>query len=126
MQRWQGKVALVTGASAGIGRAIAERLAREGLKVAALARRQDRLDALRDALPPERREDFLPLCADLRQEDQILAAFAAVRERWGGVDVLVNNAGLGRKSPLATGSTDDWREMLEVNVLARHSVTALL
>lgn len=114
LERWSGAVALVTGASSGIGRAIAERLAADGLRVAALARRRDRLDELAQAYP----DQILPLVADLRQEDQILAAFAEVRERWGGVEVLVNNAGLGRKSPLATGETADWREMLEVNVLA--------
>lgn len=114
LERWKGAVALVTGASSGIGRAIAERLAADGLRVAALARRRDRLDELAQAYP----DQILPLVADLRQEDQILAAFAEVRERWGGVEVLVNNAGLGRKSPLTTGETADWREMLEVNVLA--------
>lgn len=111
---WKDSVALVTGASSGIGRAIAERLAAGGLRVAALARRQDRLDELASAYP----ERVLPLAADLRSEEEVLAAFERIREHWGGVDVLVNNAGLGRKSPLATGSTEDWREMLEVNVLA--------
>lgn len=114
LERWRDAVALVTGASSGIGRAIAERLASEGLRVAALARRRERLEELAQAHP----ERILPLAADLRSEEQIQAAFAEVRQRWGGVEVLVNNAGLGRKSPLATGATADWREMLEVNVLA--------
>lgn len=114
MERWQDAVALVTGASSGIGRAIAERLAAEGLRVAALARRRERLESLAAAYP----DRVLPLVADLRREEKIQAAFAEVRQRWGGVEVLINNAGLGRKSPLATGKTEDWREMLEVNVLA--------
>jgi NADP-dependent 3-hydroxy acid dehydrogenase YdfG len=56
--------------------------------------------------------------ADLREEADILAVFAAIRQTWGGVDVLINNAGLGHKSPLMSGDTEAWREMLEVNVLA--------
>lgn len=115
MERWRGKVAVVTGASAGIGRAVARALAEDGLKVAALARRTERLDELAAALPGR---DVLPLACDVRDERQIQAAFARVGEAWGGVDVLVNNAGLGHKSPLASGSTEHWREMLEVNVLA--------
>jgi len=54
---------------------------------------------------------------DMRREDDVLRLFAAARERFGGVDVLVNNAGLGRNAPLASGPTEAWREMLEVNVL---------
>lgn len=109
------KVAIVTGASSGIGEAIARMLAAEGMRVAVLARRIDRLHALAAALPDA---DVLPIACDVRDEAQILAAFAAVRERWGGVDLLVNNAGLGREAPLSSGSTSAFREMLDVNVLA--------
>src|SRR5690606_13402210 len=55
---------------------------------------------------------------DLRDERAIDALFSAVRERFGGVDVLVNNAGLGRAAPPTSGATEHWREMLELNVLA--------
>ncbi len=109
---WQDKVALVTGASSGIGRAVARRLLDEGMRVAACARRMDRLTTLAAG------DAYLPLCADLRDERQILTVFEAVRRRWGGVDVLVNNAGLGHAAPLTSGDTELWREMLEVNVLA--------
>jgi len=115
LDRWTGKVALVTGASAGIGRATARRLATEGMKVALLARRAARLEALAAELGDA---DLLPLPTDLRDPAAIDVAFAAVRERWGGVDVLVNNAGLGHRAPLTSGETGHWREMLEVNVLA--------
>jgi len=113
LERWRGKVALVTGASSGIGRAIAERLAAGGLKVAALARRAERLDELCAG-----EGEWLALPCDLRDEASLLDAFARVRAEWGGVDVLVNNAGLGHKAPLTSGATEHWREMLEVNVLA--------
>lgn len=112
LERWRGRVALVTGASAGIGRAIAEQLAAAGMKVVGCARRIERLEELRSA------GDVLPVQADLRRDQDIAALFARVRETWGGVDVLVNNAGLGRDAPLISGSTEAWREMLEVNVLA--------
>lgn len=107
-------VALVTGASSGIGDAIARRLAEDGMRVVATARRRDRLEALQSALPTA---EILPIEADLRDEASIQALFTQVRETWGGVDVLVNNAGLGRYAPLVSGETSRWREMLEVNVL---------
>ncbi len=110
-------VAIVTGASSGIGLAIARRLAADGYDLAICARRQDQLDAVAEKL---RRQDVnvLAQAVDLRDERQILSFFAAVKSRWGRLDALVNNAGLGHKEPLMTGSTDAWREMLEVNVLA--------
>ncbi len=115
MERWRGRVALVTGASSGIGRATARELAQAGMKVAVCARRQERLRELEAELEGG---DLLVVSADLRLEADIARLFSTVRERWGGVDVLVNNAGLGHAASLLTGSTEEWREMLEVNVLA--------
>jgi len=113
------RVALVTGASSGIGRAIAMRLAKLGCKVALCARREDRLEQLAAEIAAEHpRSETLVLPCDLRQPAQIESAFDRIRQAWGGVDLLINNAGLGRRSPLCSGSTDHWREMLEVNVLA--------
>jgi NADP-dependent 3-hydroxy acid dehydrogenase YdfG len=115
--RLAGKVALVTGASSGIGAAIARRLAADSARIAICARRGDRLQELADSLRADG-ADVLIQSADLRQEADILAVFGAIRQKWGGVDILINNAGLGKKSPLMTGDTEAWREMLEVNVLA--------
>lgn len=113
----QRPVALVTGASSGIGRAIARRLAADGYDLAICARREDRLAEAADLL---RRQDInlLSQTVDLRDEAQILDFFAAVDAKWGQLDVLINNAGLGHKESLMTGKTEAWREMLEVNVLA--------
>ena len=117
MEQWKGKVALVTGASSGIGRAIAVELARAGMKVAVWARRLERLEALvaEDGVDAAQ---LMPRSVDLRDEAAILAGFAAIRDVWGGVDVVINNAGLGHAEPLVSGQTERWREMLEVNVLA--------
>ena len=115
MTRWRGRVALVTGASAGIGRAVVARLAQSGMKVAMCARRTDRLEELVGTLPDA---ETLAVSCDVRREDQIAAMFERIRAKWGGVDVLVNNAGLGHRAPLVSGSAEHWREMLEVNVLA--------
>src|SRR5690606_26800221 len=118
LEAWRGAVALVTGASSGIGRAVALALSAGGLRVAALARRLDRLNALKAEIEATHAgAEVLPLACDVRDEAQILAAIARVREAWGGIDVLVNNAGLGRAAPLLSGPTEDWREMLETNVL---------
>lgn len=81
------------------------------------ARRGDRLNQLADQLRQDGAE-VLVQPADLRQESDILSVFSALRQQWGGVDILINNAGLGKNEPLMTGSTEAWREMLEVNVLA--------
>ena len=114
-----GRIAMVTGASSGIGEAVARSLAEAGAHLVLLARREDRLTALAESIRERHPEaKVLPLTCDLRDESQILAAFEATRKHFGGVDLLVNNAGLGRNAPLLGGSTDDWREMLDVNVLA--------
>jgi NADP-dependent 3-hydroxy acid dehydrogenase YdfG len=117
MKRWEGRTALVTGASSGIGRAVAIALARAGMKVAICARREHRIRQLEEEMPAGP-DGVLARRVDLRDEQQILELFRAIEQRWGGVDVLVNNAGLGHLSPLTSGKTEHWREMLEVNVLA--------
>lgn len=119
MERWQDRIALVTGASSGIGRETARQLAASGLKVVVCARRRERLDELAAELGAR----CLPLAADLRRDTDIATLFSKIREQWGGVDVLVNNAGLGRRAALLDGDVEDWREMLDVNVLALASCT---
>jgi NADP-dependent 3-hydroxy acid dehydrogenase YdfG len=89
------------------------------MRVAICARRADRLASLREeilAAAPD--AEILVDPCNLRDEASILGLFSVIRARFGGVDVLVNNAGLGRDAPLCSGSTEEWREMLELNVLA--------
>jgi NAD(P)-dependent dehydrogenase (short-subunit alcohol dehydrogenase family) len=116
MERWRGRVALVTGASSGIGRAVAHRLAEDGLRVAICARRSERLEELASQL--SRHSELLAERVDLRCEGEILGLFERVRGLWGGVDVPINNAGLGRDAPLVDGDPERWREMLDLNLMA--------
>jgi NADP-dependent 3-hydroxy acid dehydrogenase YdfG len=108
-----GRSAIVTGASSGIGVATARALAGAGAAVTLAARRVDRLEAL--AAEVGGKVGVQP--TDMRREEDILKLFAVARERFGGVDILINNAGLGRSAPLSSAPTEVWREMLEVNVL---------
>lgn len=117
LSRWSERVALVTGGSSGIGHAVACALVNAGMRVATCGRRHDRLEEMRSRLG-DASARLLPVHVDMRREDDILAMFAQVRERWGGVDVLVNNAGVGHAAPLLSGASEHWREMLDVNVLA--------
>jgi NADP-dependent 3-hydroxy acid dehydrogenase YdfG len=117
MAQWRDRVALITGGSSGIGLETARVLAAQGMKVAVCARRGDRLAALADDLAGTGAQ-VLVQSTDLRDEAQIRGLFGAIRERWGGVDVLINNAGVGHKAPLISGSSEEWRDMLELNVLA--------
>ncbi|XP_069684395.1 dehydrogenase/reductase SDR family member 11-like [Periplaneta americana] len=115
MERWTGKVAVVTGASAGIGAAIAAELVRRGLRVAGLARRVDKIQELAQSLTDAPGTLHAIKC-DLSKEEDILSAFSQIEEL-GGVDILINNAGVLFESLLSQGSTVEWRSMWDVNVL---------
>lgn len=117
LERWRGKAAVVTGASSGIGAAVVEALCEAGLKVAFCARREERIASLKERVE-ERGGVALARAVDLRREEEILSFLDEAKRAFGGIDVLVNNAGLGHKAPLTSGVTEHWREMLEVNVLA--------
>lgn len=117
MDRWVGRVALVTGASSGIGRAIASRLVEHGLIVVACARRLELLQELKST-HANGKGRIIPIKCDLRKEEEILSMFQRIKEEVGGVDICVNNAGTAKFAPLIDGSTELWREMLELNILA--------
>lgn len=117
MDRWRGRVALVTGVSAGIGADVARTLVRHGMTVVGCARRADMVQKLAASLAGESGR-LIPMTCDLRQEDQINAMFDRIRKEVGRVDVCVNNAGLGAVNTPATGPVSAWRAMLETNVLA--------
>ncbi len=112
----QGKVALVTGASSGIGEATAEALAAAGAAVAIGARRRDRLDDLAGRLRAAG-ATVLALDLDVTDEQSCAAAVARTREELGGLDVLVNNAGVMLLGTIVGADPEDWRRMLSTNVL---------
>ena len=113
----QKPVAVVTGASSGIGLVIAQHLSKAGYDLALCARRHERLATVAKHLEANG-SAVLTQPTDLRDESQILSFFTAIDERFGRLDALINNAGLGHKESLMTGRTEAWREMLDVNVLA--------
>jgi 3-oxoacyl-[acyl-carrier protein] reductase len=108
----KGKIAVVTGGNRGIGRGIAEALAGAGVSVALTAR--DAGAAQRAA--SEVGGGARGYACDVRRQDQVAALFAAVERDLGGLDVLVNNAGIGRFAPVAEMSLDDWHAVIETNV----------
>jgi len=124
--RFAGKVALVTGASTGIGRALALELAREGADVAVAARRAELLEkVVRDVEGLGRKE--LALKCDVTREDEVRAAVAAAASRFGALDVVVANAGFGVVGPVEGLSSDDFRRQFDTNVFGViHTVKAAL
>jgi NAD(P)-dependent dehydrogenase (short-subunit alcohol dehydrogenase family) len=113
-----GRVALVTGASRGLGRAIALELARAGAHVIALARTQGALEELDDAVRAAGSEATLVPC-DLKDFDALDRLGGAIFERWGRLDILIANAGiLGPLTPLAHIAPKQWQEVFAVNVTA--------
>lgn len=111
-----GAVAVVTGASSGIGKATALALHREGATVALLARRADKLKELTDAIVEEGGQAYA-VEADVADAEQVQGAIEEVASTLGSVDILVNNAGLGRMSDIADGSVEDWKSMVDTNVM---------
>lgn len=118
----QGKRALVTGATRGIGRAIAQALAQAGATVVMTGRERSRAQEVAERLPGEAIE------IELRLEDpeSIKRAYAEVEERLGGVDILVNNAGVTRDKLFLRMTLEDWDELFQVNLMGTFIVTSLV
>jgi NAD(P)-dependent dehydrogenase (short-subunit alcohol dehydrogenase family) len=110
--RLQGRTALVTGSSRGIGAAIARAFAAEGARVA-VAYREREQDAA--ALAAELK-DGLCLRLDVTRRSEVRSALDTIHDRWGGLDILVNNAGLLQQKPFAEITDEDWDRTLEVNL----------
>jgi NADP-dependent 3-hydroxy acid dehydrogenase YdfG len=113
--RLAGTVALVTGASSGIGEATARALAAEGASVAIVARRLDRLNALADSIGDGDRVEVIG--ADVTDEDQARSTVDRTVDRFGRLDTLVNNAGVMLLGPIVDAPIDEWRRMVELNLL---------
>ena len=109
----EGKVVLVTGASSGIGRATALALSEAGARVAAGARRADRLKSLAEDAPGE----ILTLDLDVTYQQSVQDGVAATVERFGTLDALVNNAGIMLTNPILGADTTEWKRMVDTNLL---------
>jgi NAD(P)-dependent dehydrogenase (short-subunit alcohol dehydrogenase family) len=119
--RLQDRIAVVTGASRGIGRAVAERFGREGARVVAVARTQGALEELDDAIKGAGGPEPVLVPLDLRDFDALDRLGGSLFERYGRVDVLVGNAGvLGQLSPLGHVQPATWQEVMDVNVTANY------
>ena len=109
------KIALITGATSGIGKATALILARNGYSIIATGRRIEKLEDLRLELPEE--VDYLPLVFDVRDREKTLTSLKNLPEAWKKIDILVNNAGNAHgMDPIQTGNIDDWDAMMDINV----------
>ncbi|XP_063929792.1 farnesol dehydrogenase-like isoform X2 [Zophobas morio] len=116
MDRWVGKVAIVTGASAGIGAAIADQLVENGLIAVGLARRPELIQEHAKTLN-NKKGKLYAIKRDLRKEEDIQGAFKWVEDNLGPVHILINNAGTGTGGGLTNTSTEDWRKVFDLNVL---------
>ncbi len=117
------RTALITGATAGFGRAAARRFVAAGWQVVATGRRADRLDALRAELG----DAVHTACFDIRDEAAMRAALEALPERFRGIDLLVNNAGLAQGTrPAQDALLSDWKTMIDTNITALVTLTHAL
>ena len=111
------KIALITGATAGIGEATAELFAREGYDLVLTGRRKDRLDHVAHRLNKKYNVDIATSSFDVRDRQEVVDTLNGLPERWKKVNVLVNNAGLSQGlDPIDKGDYDDWDRMIDTNV----------
>ena len=108
-KEWVGKIAIVTGASAGIGLDLVRALSQHGIKCVGCARNVDKIEEVGFGVEAYK--------CDVSKEEEVRAMFESVCGTHGGVDILVNNAGLAHFAPLTSGQTEHWKQMLEVNIL---------
>lgn len=113
MQRFVDKVVVVTGAGSGIGKATAERFLNEGAKVAVVGRTKSKLE---DVAKPYPESQVLVIEADVSNEEDVNQLVHAALEKFGRLDVLVNNAGVVTQGDVGSLSTDDWRKVMATDL----------
>ena len=107
------KVAIVTGASQGIGKAITETLSSEGVKIAIISRNIDALDKVKNKLD---KDDILTFGCDIRNSEKLKEIVKEIYNLWGRIDILVNNAGITRDNILLRLSEQDWDDVINTNL----------
>lgn len=121
------KIALITGATSGIGEACAHIFAQNGYNLILVARRADRLEKTAHYLETKYAVAIKQVLADVREKESLSAALEALPEDWKKVNVLINNAGLSRGlEPIHQGNTDDWDAMIDTNVKGLLYVTKIV
>ncbi|NLA24917.1 MAG: SDR family NAD(P)-dependent oxidoreductase [Bacteroidales bacterium] len=111
------QIVLITGASAGIGKATAELLGKNGYRIIITGRRQERLTELQDTLKLKHNCSITNLCFDVRDRNAVNAAIDSLPEEWRKISILINNAGLALdSSPIQNGNVEDWETMIDTNV----------
>jgi NADP-dependent 3-hydroxy acid dehydrogenase YdfG len=111
------KIAFITGASAGIGKACAEVFAREGFNLILTARRIEKLEKLAEEIKEDFDVEVKIIQMDVRIKEDIQKAWDSLSEEWKQVDLLINNAGLSQGlDPIFSGDTDDWDKMIDTNI----------
>lgn len=121
------KIALITGATAGIGEACAELFARENYNLILTGRRADRLEKLAAKLNKKYNTEVATCAFDVRDRKQVTSNFEALPAKWKKVDVLINNAGLSQGlDPIQKGDLDDWDTMIDTNVKGLLYVTRIV
>jgi 3-hydroxy acid dehydrogenase / malonic semialdehyde reductase len=109
------RIALITGATSGIGEATARLLARNNFNLVLCGRREDRLKKIQDEL--SKLTDVTTLSFDVRDRDGVHASISSLKAPWNNIDVLINNAGNAHGlDPIQTGNVDDWDAMMDINV----------
>ena len=106
---------LITGAGSGLGLALALRYARSGARVACVDLIPERVEAARNSLPGQ---GHIGLMADVGDDDSMQALFDKIQKEWGGVDVLINNAGIASGGPMVETTMEEWRKLIEVDLFS--------
>jgi len=117
MDKWNGKVAIVTGASVGIGKDIALRLVEHGLKVVGCGRDLNKLTLVNKDISENAKGTFFPLKCDVTKEEDVLNLFNYVKITFKELSILINNAGISFNGSILKGKTEDWKAILDTNVL---------
>lgn len=114
MENLNGKVIVVMGASSGIGEATVRKIAEKGGKLVIAARREDKLKAIKESLPEA---DIQYKAADVSNFDEVKAVIDLAMNSYGQIDVLYNNAGIMPTAPLIEARRDEWKQMLDINIM---------